>query len=482
MLPVYWKRFPLYETDTHCICNRYKDRTAQAFYYSGATSAHITCSVAELTLKFCRSSSSEAVYRGPHSLQLYPDANISSLLRLVDELSFTHLRFLIIDCAPQVLYFLKSSEPFGGILSSTGNSLEELTFSGIESMQSSDLKRMLNKHAFSCRRFPRLRRLALQGHLGTEVPPEHLHGGQKMSCSLELRRERSTTFGATSVSVDVSYSYWDSPRVERPSQADGFAKFEISNWCCFSGLCSESKPSGTGSLADGMSLGSIVKWSLPTIESVLGALQTDTLGQFAQVIEMKVSAESAPNNVAGPKLLAYITQTFPRVSSLALCFSTVADIGQVIHLDDQEEKYPCSAILVEHLAALGKLRTLKFLLSHNAAATIASCLTYSQNTISTTADFESLIPQNQHRQVISELDKLFAELYFVGPKLPNLQGAILEVDITSTGMWTPQQRISTPPSSSASGSPLALSMQQELGMMFRRTRAASPDFLTIRIL
>ncbi|KAE9393499.1 hypothetical protein BT96DRAFT_1022979 [Gymnopus androsaceus JB14] len=199
------------------------------------------------------------------------------------------LRFLIIDCAPQVLYFLKSSEPFGGTLSSTGNSLEELTFSGIESMQSSDLKRMLNKHAFSCRRFPRLRRLVLQGLLGTEVPPEHSHGGRKVSCSLELRRERSTTFGATSVSVDVSYSYWDSLQVERPSQADGFARFEISNWCCFSGLCSESKPNGTGSLADVMSLGSIVKWSLPTIGSVLGALQTHTLGQFAQVIEIKVS-------------------------------------------------------------------------------------------------------------------------------------------------------------------------------------------------
>jgi len=141
----------------------------------------------------------------------------------------------------------------------------------------------------------------------------------------------------------------------------------------------------------------------------------------------------------------------------------------------------CSAILVEHLAVLGELRTLKFMLSHNAAATIASGLAYSQNTISATADIESFIPQSQHQQLVSELDELFAELYLVGPKLPKLQGAILEVDITSTGMWTPRQCISNPPSFGVSGSSLTLSMQQELGMMFRRTRAANPEFLTIRI-
>ncbi|KAE9384751.1 hypothetical protein BT96DRAFT_633165 [Gymnopus androsaceus JB14] len=107
VLPVYRKRFLMHKTNTHCICNRYKDRTAQAFYYSGASSAHITCNVAELTLKFCTSNgSSEAVYHGPHSLQLYPDANISSLLRLVDELSFPHLRFLTYRlCASGALLF-----------------------------------------------------------------------------------------------------------------------------------------------------------------------------------------------------------------------------------------------------------------------------------------------------------------------------------------------------------------------------------------
>ncbi|GAV98716.1 hypothetical protein LENED_000113 [Lentinula edodes] len=298
IFPVYRKKWFMEDTGVHCICGDNQDRTIQSFCSNGTSSmVNITSNVATLKLMFCRSDHSplESVSNGPHSLQLYPDSTISTLLQLIDELSFVHLRFLTIDSAPQVLYFM-ICEPFSGVLSSAP-SLEEIKFTSFESMQNSDIKRLLNKHAFSCTRFPRLRRIVFQGLFGTNTSGPY---GPRMSCALELTRTGSTTphnASPSSISVRVSYSSHQDALVE----PDGFLKFELPGWCCFSGLCKNLQESK--SLVDVMSLGSGFKdWSLPTIGIVLGAFQSDTLGHFARTLAVKVSSDV--NDPSGTKLFA----------------------------------------------------------------------------------------------------------------------------------------------------------------------------------
>ncbi|KIK63390.1 hypothetical protein GYMLUDRAFT_72080 [Collybiopsis luxurians FD-317 M1] len=458
VFPVYKKRLSS-DPEMDCTCERYKDRAIQLFHSRNASSSpHIIRNVVQLKLIFCWSDSwSDPCCNGPHSLQLFPDPQIASVFKLVDELSFVHLRFLVLDYAPQVLYYL-TFDPFNGLLSSSARSLEEITFnSGSVSMQSQDVKRTLTKHAFSSTRFPRLRRLVFQG-LGNYV--------RKMSIALELRR--LSTVGMTpSITVRAAYSFHQ----DALNHPDGFAEFEIPHWCCFSGHCSRSIDSDEHhSLADAMSLGTgFIDWTFPTVGIVLRSLQSDTLGQFARSLNVRLSPDS--NDPAGIKILEYLTQTFPQISSLNLCFDSLIDMKSIL-LDHPEvqERSSVRRTISQHLAQLSEVHTLRFTLTNTAAATLTfePCLVEHATEITEYVTVQRII-----RRLFSALDTLFVDLYRDRRDFAHSQGlrVVFQVDTSpdSTG-----EAISTPTIDESR-------VQHELELMFPKAKALDPGFLTVRV-
>ncbi|KAJ3860445.1 hypothetical protein EV359DRAFT_85313 [Lentinula novae-zelandiae] len=494
IFPVYRKKWLMEDTDAHCICSDNQDRTIQSFCSNGISSmVNITSNVARLKLMFCRSGDGplEPVSNGPHSLQLYPDSTISTLLQLIDELSFVHLRFLTIDSAPQVLYFM-ICEPFSGVLSSAP-SLEEIKFTSFESMQNSDIKRLLNKHTFSCTRFPRLRRIVFQGLFGTNTSGPY---GPRMSCALELTRTDSIILhdaSASSVSVGVSYSSYQDSLTE----PDGFSRFEIPGWCCFSGLCKNLPESK--SLVDVMSLGSGFKdWSLPTIGIILGAFQSDTLGLFARTLDVKVSSDV--NDPSGTKLFAYITQTYPRISSLNLFFSSIVEMRlALLHNTEQGSDHPLPGriTIIQQLLLLSELSSLKLTLYDNAAfmTVLAFHIVHSQNqSLTVMSDLRPDTHIIQHQlEIISAMDSWFLDLALLsisrsrslyGPLSSSLQEVVLVIDMHDTNsVWDLYHRTHSSDFDFQAAPTLdPRFIERELEIMFPRVRAASPNFLTVQIL
>ncbi|KAJ4469867.1 hypothetical protein J3R30DRAFT_1519874 [Lentinula aciculospora] len=472
ILPVYRKKWPVHDRNPHCICSEYQDRTVQSFCSSGASSlAHVTSNVTRLKLMFCISSSTpEPVNNGPHSLQLYPDSTISYLLQLIDGLSFVHLRFLIIDSAPQVLYFMPF-EPFGGVLSSAASSLEEIHFTSFESMQNSDIKRLLNKHTFSCTRFPRLRRLLFQGLFRTNTLGLY---GPQMSCALEFTRAGLISQHGSSpfsVSVGVSYSlYWDA--LTKP---DGFSRFEIPGWCCFSGICTNLQE--PKSLVEVMSLGTGVRdWSLPTIGLVLGAFQSDTLSQFARALDVKVSSDV--NDPSGTKLFTHIIQAYPRISSLNLSFNSIVDMRLVLSSSTKQSlgQFPSrTTTIMQHLLAFPELSLLQITLYGNAGFMVAFALDIIRNQ----SQNQNISVQIQDQlEVVSALDTLLTELALASTS---------EQRNTETVFHTTLQEIAVvvdTRTGSGSNPTMADSdiTERELKMLFSRTTAACSNILTFRAL
>ncbi|KAJ3899972.1 hypothetical protein F5879DRAFT_459691 [Lentinula edodes] len=385
IFPVYRKKWLMEDTDAHCICSDNQDRTIQSFCSNGiSTMVNITSNVARLKLMFCRSGDGplEPVSNGPHSLQLYPDSTISTLLQLIDELSFVHLRFLTIDSAPQ----------------------------------NSDIKRLLNKHTFSCTRFPRLRRIVFQGLFGTNTSGPY---GPRMSCALELTRTDSTTLhnaSASSVSVGVSYSSYQDSLTE----PDGFSRFEIPGWCCFSGLCKNLPESK--SLVDVMSIGSGFKdWSLPTIGIVLGAFQSDTLGPFARTLDVKVSSDVND-------LLAF----------------------HIVHSQNQS------------LSVMSDLRADTRIIQHQLEIISAMDSWFLDLALLSISRSRSLY----------------------GPLSSSLQEVVLVIDMHDTNsVWDLYHRTHSSDFDFQAASTLdPRFIERELEIMFPRVRAASPNFLTVQIL
>ncbi|KAJ3983479.1 hypothetical protein F5890DRAFT_1475337 [Lentinula detonsa] len=486
VIPVYRKKGLRQNTDVHCVCNDLQNLTVQSFCLNGAsTSVHITQNVTRLNLVFCSISSSptEQLRAGPHSLQLYPDLMISSLLQSIDKLSFIHLRHLIIDSAPQVLYFM-NCEPFSGVLSSAASSLEEICFSSFESMQSSDIKRLLNKHAFSCTRFPRLHRLAFRGLFNVSDPY-----GPKMNCALEFTRVDSNSLRGVrpaSVSVGVSYSSYQDPS----TKPDGFSKFDLPGWCCFSGLCTTSQEPKL--FVDALSLGTGVRdWSLPTIGIIMEAFQSNALGQFARSLDVKVSSDI--NDPSGIKLFSYISQTYPRISSLNLCFGSIVDMRLALLRSSQQgpDRFSsATTIISQQLLLFAGLSTLRFTLYGNAGFMIAFALNASRNESqhqTMNGDQRPRFRPNAEQiqdqlDIVTALDVLIADLALTSTNRQHkttasselhptvlLQEVVVELDVGPTSVTDEWLSKST-------------AIERELEMMFLRTRAANPRLLTVQAL
>ncbi|KAJ3820767.1 hypothetical protein F5880DRAFT_1615282 [Lentinula raphanica] len=480
MIPVYRQVPSVQSIEVDCTCGDLQHRTVQSFLSTGASSlVHITQNVTRLNLSFCGMHDDRmgSPSNGPHSLQLYPDSVISSILQSIDKLSFSHLRRLTIDSAPQVLYFM-TCEPFGGVLESACSSLEELYFTHFESMQNCDIKRLLSKHAFSCSRFPLLRHLFFQGSFSVSGTY-----GPRMNCVLEFSRSKPDA-----VSVGVSYSSFQDPL----TKPDGLLKFGLPGWCCLSGYCFNSL--GGKQLVDVLSLGTgVTDRSLPTIGVILETFQSNTLGQFARSLDVKVSSD-----INDPmKLFPYILQTYPEISSLNLSFSSISDMRLAL-LDNSKQGldsfHTRTATITQHLLLFNRLSTLKFTLYDNAGFMLAFALGYSQKEnpshllASDHKSYLSSLPYMKHFQaqfdIISALDVIVAELArlsierqrasIASPSLHPvslLREVVIEVDAGGDTSKSNDNR------SLDCGF-----LERELETMFTKTRAANSSILTVRVL
>ncbi|KAF5371415.1 hypothetical protein D9757_009994 [Collybiopsis confluens] len=444
------------DSGPECACKRHQDKAVQLFHSSGASACpHIVQNVTEFKLVFCHSTDwPDSFSNGPHALQMYPDGEVLSLLRLVDQLSFVHLRRLTFHCVPQVLYYL-NSDPFTGLLSSTALSLEQITFNtGSVSLHSHDIKRMLSKHAFSCDRFPRLLRVVFVGS------GQYHH---QMCLGLELYRCIDVD-GVPSISVRVSHFLGPQDLLKNPQ---GFVEFDLPQCCCFSGTCSRFVHRGRRSLSDAMSLGTgVIDWSLPTIGIIVRALQCDTLGHLAGSVTLGVSSDvNDLDEVEAVHLIEYLGRTFSQISSLNLRFGSLTDLWFFL-FDPSIGTLRASLHrdLSQRLASFPELRFLKFTFTGSAAMAFTA-----MGVPEGEGSAQEIVTNH-----VALLDRLFMEVYLLRRDMHLERLRILfQVGIPHGPRSAIDPLLNTAES---------LEYQEKwLNSMFRNTKKLDPTFLTVRI-